>query len=202
MCVTHPACSTPTPELAWHLREPLQMALNYDFIFTPGLQSRPMPPLQAGWQQENQAIGQRPSVGDGAGGRGTYPAAPRALDHPAAQVGAHLGVPLFGRAQVQDPLAVVRPSALGRCPRGGGKSGAQQTGLRRLGSSLKPGLGEGELPPSWPRDTHLLSPRSPPPSRSACFPVEAGPWGAAQAQLLSCWVRNLGAPRLCQCTGH
>lgn len=35
MCVTHPSCRTPIPELAWHLLGALQMALNYDFILGP-----------------------------------------------------------------------------------------------------------------------------------------------------------------------
>ena len=39
------------------------MALNYDFILAPGLQGRPMPPLQAGWQQENRLLDRGPAWG-------------------------------------------------------------------------------------------------------------------------------------------
>lgn len=54
MCVTHVSCHILFPELAWYLLGALQMVLNYNFILgSPGLQSRHLPPLEAGWQQEN-----------------------------------------------------------------------------------------------------------------------------------------------------
>lgn len=104
---------------------------------------------------------------------------PQSPDHPAAQAGAHLGVPPFGGARVQDPLAVARPAGLGRCPRGGSKSRAQQTGLGRLHSALRPGGGGawGGGTPALPAPEHSPLPRASCAlvRRSRSAPVPPGP---------------------------